>query len=64
MRRWLALAGLPLLALAGAADEGIAGHEGIAYPPGTTWYEGSASQGYGPAGTKARRAKKSRPAAS
>ena len=41
-----------------AADEGIAGHEGIAYPPGTTLYEGSASQGYGPAGTKARQAKK------
>jgi hypothetical protein len=41
-----------------AADKGIADHEGIAYPPGAVWYQDSGFQGYEPAGTKTRRAKK------
>ena len=41
-----------------AADKGIADHEGIAYPPGTTLYKDSGFQGYEPAGTDTRQAKK------
>ena len=41
-----------------AADKGIADHEGIAYPPGTTLYKDSGFQGYEPAGTKTCQAKK------
>jgi DDE superfamily endonuclease/Helix-turn-helix of DDE superfamily endonuclease len=41
-----------------AADKGIADHEGIAYPPGTVLYKDSGFQGYEPAGTETRQAKK------
>jgi hypothetical protein len=41
-----------------AADKGIADHERITYPPGTTLYQDSGFQGYEPAGTKTCQAKK------
>jgi hypothetical protein len=41
-----------------ASDKGIADHEGIAYPPGTVLHKDSGFQGYEPAGTQTRQAKK------
>ena len=41
-----------------AADQGIAEHEGVAYPPGTVLYQDGGFQGYEPAAVQARRAKK------
>jgi hypothetical protein len=41
-----------------AADKSIADREGIVYPPGTLLYKDSGFQGYEPAGTKTRQAKK------
>jgi hypothetical protein len=41
-----------------AADKGIADHEGIAYPPGTVLHKDAGFQGYEPAGTRTRQAKK------
>jgi len=41
-----------------AADKGIADHEGINYPPGTTLYKDSGFQGYEPAVAKTCQAKK------
>jgi len=40
------------------ADKSIADQEGIAYPPGTVLYKDSGFQGYEPAGTRTRQAKK------
>jgi len=41
-----------------APDKGIAEHEGLAYPPGTVLHKDSGFQGYEPAGTQTRQAKK------
>ena len=41
-----------------ASDKGIADHEGVAYPPGTVLHKDAGFQGYEPAGTSTRQAKK------